>query len=74
MPRRTRAAKRMLKEQDTVGALRETRKEMQELSGKKKAGTGAEGGEKRFDGQERHAAESTQPRHIARPGKPLKRR
>jgi hypothetical protein len=63
----------MLEEQDTVGMLRDARKEQEELAGKKKAASAA-GNEDRAAALREREAGTGQPRRVARPGKPLKRR
>lgn len=69
MPRRARHEKRIIQEQETVGMQREIRKEMDELSGKKKKQAPFPTDKRVERLAEKEAA---QPRRIARPGKPLR--
>jgi len=63
----------MLEEQETVGMRRAVRQEMEELTGKKKAAATIPKEERMAKLHEKEAGVSAQPRHTARPGKPLKR-
>jgi hypothetical protein len=74
MPRRPRSEKRMLQEQDTVGMLRDARKEQEELSGKKKAASALGHEERLAMLREQEAGGGGRPRRVPRPGKPLKRK
>jgi hypothetical protein len=64
----------MLKEQDTVGMLRDARKEQEELAGKKKAASALGHEERLAILREQEASGGGRPRRVPRPGKPLKRK
>jgi len=64
----------MLAEQDTVGMLRDARKEQEELAGKKRAAATL-GYEERLETlREQGVGNEGRPRRVPRPGKPLKRK
>jgi hypothetical protein len=71
MSRRSRREERLLKEQDTVGALRAERKELEELAGHKKVASARLKGARRDE--EREEDRGDRPARVARAGKPLKR-
>jgi hypothetical protein len=64
----------MLAEQDTVGMMREARKEQEELAGKKKAASALGHEERLAILRETEAGTTERPRRVPRPGKPLKRK
>ena len=71
MSHRSRREERLLKEQDTVGALRAERKELEELAGHKKVASARLKGARRDE--EREEDRGDRPARVARAGKPLKR-
>lgn len=73
MSRRNRREQRILKEQDTVGARRAERKEMEELAGKKKSEAALTKVQRLREFQKEKSDLEARPARIARPGKPLKR-
>jgi hypothetical protein len=73
MSRRTRQVDRLIKEQDTVGAQREERKEQEELAGKKKVEGSLVKAQRLMQLEEKKKDVGTRPVRVARPGKPLKR-
>jgi hypothetical protein len=64
----------MLDEQDTVGMLRDARKEQEELAGKKKAASALGHEERLAILREQEGGNAGRPRRVPRPGKPLKRK
>jgi hypothetical protein len=63
----------MLADQDTVGAHRAARKEQEELTDRKKLSGALTKEERMAKLREKEAGIASQPRHVSRPGKPLKR-
>lgn len=63
----------MLEDQNTVGMHRDERKDLEELSGKKKVEAARAKKDREVDPHEPAAAPSVRPRRTPRVGKPLKR-
>ncbi|EDY21343.1 hypothetical protein CfE428DRAFT_1636 [Chthoniobacter flavus Ellin428] len=73
MSRRTRQTDKLLKEQDTVGAQRAERKELEEMSGRKKVEASRVRAQRALSLEDKPDDTENRPQRIARVGKPLKR-
>ncbi|HSI10964.1 MAG TPA: hypothetical protein VK961_02920 [Chthoniobacter sp.] len=73
MSRRTRQQDRLLKEQDTVGMQRAERKELEEMTGRKKVEASRVRAQREIALEHRPEENDAGPQRVARPGKPLKR-
>jgi len=73
MSRRTRHQDRLLKEQDTVGAQRAERKELEEMTGRKKIEASRVRAQRGLALEHNPEEVDNRPQRVARVGKPLKR-
>lgn len=73
MSRRTRHQDRLVNEQDPVGMQRAERKELEEMSGRKKIEASRVRAQRGMSLEHRPEEADAGPQRIARPGKPLKR-
>lgn len=73
MSRRTRHTDRLLKEQNTVGMQRAERKELEEMSGRKKVEASRVRAQRAMSLEDKPDDTANRPPRIARAGKPLKR-
>lgn len=73
MSRRTRQTDKLMKEQDTVGMQRAERKELEEMSGRKKVEASRVRAQRGMSLEDKPEDTENRPQRVARPGKPLKR-